>query len=213
MMRADADFIRRRTVHHVLRDGTRVLLRPVVPDDKERLVLGLERLSPASRYRRFMAAVARIPPRQLAYFTELDYVNHYAVGVLTLDEPGAPGIGVARYVRLTEDPEVAEVAVTIIDEYQGRGVGKLLLRALAAVAGEHGIRTFQAEIMGDNRGARALVTGLGARIARTGNPLLFVMDVPKQMEDLRGTPLYDTLRALARGEANGEMAPLAAEPR
>jgi GNAT superfamily N-acetyltransferase len=205
----DPEFIRRRTVHLELRDGCRVLLRPVVPEDKERLVQGLDRLSPASRYRRFMTAVARIPPKQLAYFTELDYVNHYAVGAITLDEPGAPGVGVARYVRLVEEPEVAEVAVTIIDEYQGRGLGKLLLRALAAVAAEHGIQTFQAEIMGDNHGARALVTGLGARIARSGNPLLFVMDVPKQMEDLRGTPLYDTLRALARGEANGEMAPLA----
>jgi GNAT superfamily N-acetyltransferase len=205
----DPEFIRRRTVHLELRDGCRVLLRPVVPEDKERLVQGLDRLSLASRYRRFMTAVARIPPKQLAYFTELDYVNHYAVGAITLDEPGDPGIGVARYVRLVEEPEVAEVAVTIIDEYQGRGLGKLLLRALAAVAAEHGIQTFQAEIMGDNHGARALVTGLGARIARSGNPLLFVMDVPKQMEDLRGTPLYDTLRALARGEANGEMAPLA----
>jgi GNAT superfamily N-acetyltransferase len=207
--RVDPEFIRRRTVQLELRDGTPVLLRPVVPEDKERLVQGLERLSPASRYRRFMTAVARIPPRQLAYFTELDYVNHYAVGALALDEPGRPGIGVARYVRLAEEPEAAEVAVTIIDEYQGRGVGKLLLRALAAVAEEHGIRAFQAEIMADNHGARALVTGMGARIARSGNPVLFVMDVPKQMEDLRGTPLYDTLRALARGEANGEMAPLA----
>jgi GNAT superfamily N-acetyltransferase len=205
----DPEFIRRRTVHLALRDGTRVLLRPVVPEDKVRLVQGLDRLSPASRYRRFMTAVARISPKQLAYFTELDYVNHYAVGALTLDEPGQPGIGVARYVRLVEEPTAAEVAVTIIDEYQGRGVGKLLLRALAAVAAEHGIRSFQAEIMGDNRGARALVTGMGARIARSGNPLLFVMDVPKQMEDLRGTPLHDTLRTLARGEANGEMAPLA----
>jgi GNAT superfamily N-acetyltransferase len=205
----DPEFIRRRTVHLELRDGSRVLLRPVMPEDKERLVQGLDRLSPASRYRRFMTAVARIPPKQLAYFTELDYVNHYAVGAITLDEPGEPGVGVARYVRLVEQPEVAEVAVTIIDEYQGRGLGKLLLRALAAVAAEHRIQTFQAEIMGDNHGARALVTGLGARIARRGNPLLFVMDVPKQMEDVRGTPLYDTLRALARGEANGEMAPLA----
>jgi GNAT superfamily N-acetyltransferase len=205
----DPEFIRRRTVHLELRDGCRVLLRPVMPEDKERLVQALDRLSPASRYRRFMTAVARIPPKQLAYFTELDYVNHYAVGAITLDEPGGPGVGVARYVRLVDEPEVAEVAVTIIDEYQGRGLGKLLLRALAAVAAEHGVQTFQAEIMGDNHGARALVTGLGARIARRGNPLLFVMDVPKQMEDLRGTPLYDTLRALARGEANGEMAPLA----
>jgi protein lysine acetyltransferase len=96
---------------------------------------------------------------------------------------------------------VAEVAVTVIDEYHGRGVGTLLLRAIAAVALEHGIREFQAEIMGDNRAARALVTGLGARLERTGNPLTFVMDVTRMVEELRGTPLHDALRALARGEA------------
>jgi GNAT superfamily N-acetyltransferase len=197
---ADAEFIRRRTLDLTLRDGMRVRLRPVVPEDKERLVQGLERLSPASRYRRFMTAVARIPPRQLAYFTELDYVDHHAIGALALDEPGEPGIAVARYVRLPEQPDAAEVAVTVIDQYHACGVGTLLLQALSAVALEHGIATFRAEIMGDNRAARSLVARFDARIARLGNPLLFTFDVAQQLERLRGTELHDRLRAMARGE-------------
>jgi RimJ/RimL family protein N-acetyltransferase len=198
----DPEFIRRRTVEITLRDGTRVRLRPVIPEDKQRLVEGLERLSQESRYRRFMTAVARIPPRQLAYFTEIDYVDHHAIGALALDEPGEPGIGVARCVRLAEAPHCAEVAVVIVDDYHGRGLGTLLLRAVAAVALEHGIREFQAEILGDNRAARALVTRLGARIERSGNPILFSMDITRWMDDIRGTALHDVLQALARGEAD-----------
>jgi GNAT superfamily N-acetyltransferase len=200
-MTMDPGFIRRRSLDVTLRGGLRVRLRPVVPEDKERLVQGLERLSPESRYRRFMTAVARIPPRQLAYFTELDYVDHHAIGALALDEPGEPGIAVARYVRLVEQPDVAEVAVTVIDEYHACGVGTLLLQALSAVALEHGITTFRAEIMGDNRAARSLLARFDARIARPGNPLVFTFDVAQQLERLRGLPCHDDLRAMARGES------------
>jgi GNAT superfamily N-acetyltransferase len=197
----DAEFVRRRTVELALPGGTRVRLRPVVPEDKERLVRGLERLSPTSRYRRFMSAVSRIPPRQLAYFTELDYVDHYAVGALAVDEPGEPGIGVARYVRLADEPAVAEVAVTVIDDYQRSGLGTLLLEALAAAALENGVREFRAEILGDNHGARKLVRRFGARVLRGGNPCLFGIDLAAAAEAVRDDARFELLRAVARGEA------------
>ncbi len=197
MITLDSEFIRQRTVDTVLDDGSRVRLRPVVPEDKERLVQGLERLSPESRYRRFMSAVSRIPDRQLRYFTELDYVDHYAVGALALDEPGEPGVGVARYVRLADQPQVAEVAVTIVDDYQKSGLGSLLLQAAMAVALENGILEFQAEIMGDNHGAIRLVRRFGARIVRKGNPCLMSIHLPSAMEALRGTERYELIRAVA----------------
>lgn len=197
MITLDSEFIRQRTVDTVLNDGSRVRLRPVVPEDKERLVQGLERLSPESRYRRFMSAVSRIPDRQLRYFTELDYVDHYAVGALALDEPGEPGVGVARYVRLADQPQVAEVAVTIVDDYQKSGLGSLLLQAAMAVALENGILEFQAEIMGDNHGAIRLVRRFGARIVRKGNPCLMSIHLPSAMEALRGTERYELIRAVA----------------
>jgi RimJ/RimL family protein N-acetyltransferase len=203
MITAECEFIRRRTAEVTLRDGARVRVRPVVPEDKERLVEGLERLSPASRYRRFMTAVARIPARQLAYFTELDYVDHYAVGAQALDEPGEPGIGVARYVRLTDQPEVAEVAVTIVDDYQKSGLGTLLLQVLMAVGLENGLREFQAEILGDNNGAIRLVRRFGARVVRSGNPCLLAIDLPSAMAALEGTELHALLQGIARGEVVG----------
>lgn len=198
----DPEFVRRRTIRLTLRDGTRILVRPVVPGDKERLVAGLERLSPESRYRRFMTAVTRIPPRQLAYFTEIDYVHHHALGAVSLDEEGEPGIGIARYVRLVDAPDVAEVAVVVVDAFHGRGLGSLLLRALAAVAGENGIQRFSAEILGDNHAARAMVARLGGRIVKGGNPLLMTMDVDAAVEQVAGTPLHRALTAMARGEAD-----------
>ena len=128
----DEEFVRRHSTDAVLRDGTRVRIRPIVPEDKALLVAGFERLSPESRYRRFMAQVDRLTDEQLVYLTEIDYHDHYALMALDLDH--GPGIGVARYVRLRGEPEVAEAAVTVIDDYQGRGLGHLLLQAIGAAA-------------------------------------------------------------------------------
>jgi GNAT superfamily N-acetyltransferase len=93
------------------------------------------------------------------------------------------------------------VAVTVLDDYHRCGVGTLLLQALSAVAVENGISTFRAEIMGDNRGARSLVARFDARIIRLGSPLLFAFDAARPIETLRGSELYDRLRAMARGES------------
>jgi ribosomal protein S18 acetylase RimI-like enzyme len=123
------------------------------------------------------------------------------VGALSLDEPGEPGMGIARYVRLVDQPDVAEVAVTIVDEYQKSGLGTLLLHALVTVAAENGITQLQAEIMGDNYGAIRMVRRFGAYVARKGNPCLMAIDVPAAMEALRDNPYHGPLVALARGEA------------
>jgi GNAT superfamily N-acetyltransferase len=196
----DDDFIRRRSVALTARNGRRVLLRPIVPGDKPRLVEGFERLSPVSRYRRFLAAVTRLRPEQLVQLTELDYVNHFAIGALALDEPGEPGVGVARYVRYTDDPESAEAAVAVLDDFQGYGIGTLLMRALGAVALENGVRYFRAEVLADNRPVREMLARLGARLERGGNPTTFVIDLRRQQAALADDALRDTLRALARGE-------------
>jgi hypothetical protein len=89
----DPEFIRRRTTAVTLLDGTRVLIRPVVPDEKQRFVDGFARLSPESRYRWFMSPVDELSPEMLAQFTEVDYVDHFAYVALLADEPGQPGVG------------------------------------------------------------------------------------------------------------------------
>jgi len=198
----DDEFINSRTTEVSLPGGGRVRIRPVVPEDKAALVEGFRRLSPESRYRRFMAPIAELSEDQLVELTEVDYRDRFAWMAFSLDEPGTPGMGVARYVRDAEDPEVAEAAVTVIDDYHGRGLGRLLLEFLGAVALENGIARFRGYALEDNRAIREPLTHLGASLAHDSPGLLrFELDLPAQAEELRGSPMYEVLRAVARGDA------------
>lgn len=149
------------TIWTTLRDGTRVLIRMVDPDDRERLIEGFERLSTRSRYLRFHANVEELTDQQVEYLTDVDQVNHVAWVAIDADEPQHPGIGVARFVRLDDEPTVAEAAVTVLDDYQGRGLGTALLRVLAGAARERGIDTFRAYVLGENRAVLAMLDALG----------------------------------------------------
>ena len=201
MITPDPEFIRKRTTEVVLVDGTRVVLRPLVPEDGRRILDGFARMSPESRYRRFMSPVDELTPEMLRKLTDVDYVDHFAWAALAKDEPGRPGIGVARYVRSEDDPEVAEAAVTVIDEYQHRGLGTLLLQALGAAALEHGITRFRGYVLEDNRAMREILEETGARTAHDGAGIVRVEVILPIGRDVRASPAYRALRALARGEA------------
>ncbi len=173
-------------IHTRLRDGTPVLLRPIRPDDKDRLLEGLSRLSGTSRLRRFMAPVAELTDEQLAYLTEIDYVNHFA-WVAALDASPDRGIGVARYVRLEEDPALAEAAVTVVDDYQGKGLGTLLVGVLAATARMAGIERFRAYVLEDNEPMVALLQELGLETA-FDSPGVIRVDVPLRPDLIADSP-------------------------
>jgi GNAT superfamily N-acetyltransferase len=197
----DEEFVLRRTTEATLRDGSRIRLRPIRPDDKGRLVEGFRRLSPESRYRRFMAPIEELSEVQLTQLTEIDYRDHFAWIALSLEEAGTPGVGVARYVRSAEEPEVAEAAVTVIDDYHGRGLGTLLLDMLGAVALANGIRSFRGYALEDNRAILDVLKGLDARTHHDSPGVIRVeIDLPTRAENLRGSPLYEVLRAVARGD-------------
>jgi GNAT superfamily N-acetyltransferase len=150
-----------------LDDGTRVRLRLIRPTDKGLLVRGLARLSPASRYRRFLTDKDHFSSEELRYLTECDGTNHLAIGAsLVNPEADGPeeGLGVARFVRDPQHPEVAEAAVAVIDDYQGRGLGRLLCRRLVEAARERGIERFACEMMQDNEPVQALVQALAPEV-------------------------------------------------
>jgi GNAT superfamily N-acetyltransferase len=146
--------------HVALRDGTEVLIRPVRPEDKPLFVAGWERFGEESRYRRFMGAKGRLSTRDLAFFTELDHIDHEAIGAI--DPASGDGLGVARYLRDADRPHAAEAAVAVIDAMQGRGLGGLLLRRLCYRAAENGIRCFTAGLLTTNRSMMRLFEKLGA---------------------------------------------------
>ncbi len=193
-----------RSSEFTLRDGSRTLLRPVGPGDRGLIAEGFERLSPESRYRRFFAPMKSLSGDLLDYLTTIDYVDHFAWGALVRDGDGGwLGVGVARYVRLTGDPEAAEAAVTVVDDYQGRGLGRILLDALVLEALANGITRFEGEVLVDNRPMQELLRRTGARFRPEGDGVLrFSIDLPARDEALRGSPFDGLLRALARGEAS-----------
>lgn len=183
-----------------LRDGTTVRVRPIEPDDKALLLAGFERLSEQSRYRRFLAPVPKLSEEQLRYLTEIDHDAHEAIVAVDAERPWE-GFGVARYVRLANAPDVAEAAVTVIDEYQGRGLGTLLLVLLARTAIERGIRSFRAYVLEENRPMRDLLESLGAEVQHD-SPGLLRMDTPLPLDPAAVVegPAGEVLRAVARGE-------------
>lgn len=180
-MRSTTDARAQRTTDAVLRDGTPVQLRPVVPEDKALFLAGFERLSERSRYHRFMSSTPRLRPSLLADLTELDYPSGFAWGALTHEQGRVIGIGVSRYVQLPDEPEVAETALTIIDDYQGRGLGTLLLAALRDVALENGITRFRAYVLMENIGMLALLRRFGAEI-REEAPATYVAEIDLRAE-------------------------------
>src|SRR5262249_20362804 len=121
------------------------------------LIEGFARLSPQSRYLRFFGPKDRLSDAELSYLTELDGVNHFAIGALAAGEWPERGIGIGRFVRLTTEPTVAELAITIVDAEQRKGRGSALCARLVEAARERGIRRFRAEIMPSNAGMHALL--------------------------------------------------------
>jgi RimJ/RimL family protein N-acetyltransferase len=142
-----------------LKDGSEVIVRQVRPEDKPLFVAGWGRLGEESRYKRFMGHKRRLTMDELVRFTEVDHVDHEAIGAL--DPRTNEGLGVARYLRLPQRPDVAEVAVAVVDAWQGRGLGGVLLRRLTARAAEHRIHKFTASLFVDNRAMLALFERLG----------------------------------------------------
>ncbi len=133
------------------RDGADLLIRAIRPDDKDLLQESFSRLSPESVYFRFFELKARLSERDLSYFTEVDFSRHVGL-VATCQEGGSEHIvGVARYVVAPDArPIEAEAAFAVIDEYQNRGIGTLLLYHLANVGRGLGVEVFTGEVLGEN---------------------------------------------------------------
>jgi GNAT superfamily N-acetyltransferase len=136
-----------------------VEIRPIEPDDKDALLRGFERLSERSRYRRFLTPHDALTAEELRYFTEVDHRDHEAL--VAIDPDTGDGVGVARYVRSVADPTAAELAVAVVDDCQGQGVGSRLVGALAKRARGEGIASFTALMLAENAEMLAVLRELG----------------------------------------------------
>ena len=141
---------------HTLPDGTQILIRPIDASDKLRLSVALGRLSEETIHRRFLAAKPRLSAAELRYLTEVDGRDHIALVATLAEDPGSI-VAVARCVRLPQAPDTAEFAIVVGDPLQGRGLGSLLARELAAAARSAGIRRFSATMAEENIAIRRLI--------------------------------------------------------
>ena len=146
-----------------LRDGSTVLIRQVRGTDAPLLADGFARLSARSRRMRFLGTKTTLSASELRYFTDVDHHDHEALGALSPAD--GRGVGIARYIRDPGDPEAAEIAVTIADDWQGRGLGTELLVRLSDRARQEGIGRFTATVSADNVAMTRLLWKMGAVLA------------------------------------------------
>jgi GNAT superfamily N-acetyltransferase len=172
-------------VEVTLRDGTRITVRALVPEDRALIADAFERLSPRSRFLRFLSPLPRLTKSMLDRLVDVDHVRHVA---LIAVHDGAC-IGVARYVVDDDDPTLADFAITVIDEHQGRGLGRALVSVIARVAHARGVRRFSLDVHPENAVMQALAGSLGAQLRFTGGVLSGTLALPLAEPDERALPL------------------------
>lgn len=199
----DAAALAQRCAEVDLPDGGHLVLRPIRPDDKALVAEAFARMSPRTRYRRFFSPINALSEPFLAALTEVDHVDRFAWVALACEGDHAALVGVARYARLA-DPTAAECALVVVDSYQGRGIGSLLLDALILTALECGIQRFEGEVLADNGPMRGVLLDNGAHFHAGGErgSSHFAFDLPAAAEAMREHPMYDVLRRLAAGEVS-----------
>lgn len=147
-----------------LADGRRIGIRPIRESDRAYLEEGLTRLGPRTRWLRFQGARTHFTAAELSYLTECDGIDRLAFVAIGLDERGEEevGVGVVRAYRDTEASDLAEVAIVVVDEWQGVGVGRNLLCILAEHCLAVGIRRWKALILSENEIALRFLATFGS---------------------------------------------------
>jgi GNAT superfamily N-acetyltransferase len=131
-----------------LRDGRRVEIRALRPDDEVDFLAAVDRTSAQSLYRRFFGAKRDFSDKERAFFLNVDFTNHVALVAVVEAERRAVIIAGGRYV--VSRPGAAEVAFVVTDDHQGQGIGAALLRHLAAIARSAGLKELVAEVLPEN---------------------------------------------------------------
>ena len=129
-----------------LKDGTAVHIRPIRPDDDHALVEIFKHLSPQTVYQRFFQALPELSPGMARYLANAHWPNRMAL----VAEAGGELIGVGRYER-TNDPNVVDLGLVVLDEWQNRGLGRILLKETLKIGQANGIKFFRADVLAENR--------------------------------------------------------------
>jgi len=183
---------------HTLTDGGRILVRALRASDRDEMAVRYEQLSAASRRLRFFNAPEHLSARLLDYLIDIDGVDRVALGAQAIDEPGQPGVAVARYARDHLDHATAEAAVTVLDSHRGRGIGRILLASLVDEARTHGITTFTASVMWENQALLDSLRAYGAVVIPDEPGVAAVsVELPRDSAEFDGSTLNQVLHTVA----------------
>ena len=133
-----------------LPNGQLLHLRAIRPDDREKLREGFFKLSKTSVRDRFFSVKLDLTPEELSYFTEVDFLQHVAVVAELQNGSERSPVGVGRFVASKDRPDHSEMAITVIDEMQGKGIGEILLTHLIDGARDLGVRHLDATVLAQN---------------------------------------------------------------
>ena len=153
-----------------LRSGDLVRVRQVRPGDAPALVRAYAHLGEQSRYRRFFTVMPELPEATVKTAVEVDHTDHEALVAVPLGSPEI--VGECRFVRRADQPDTADLGVTVVDAWQGRGLGSVLLARLSERALDVGIEYFTAEVLAENRTALALLPALGRVETESAGPVV-----------------------------------------
>lgn len=176
-----------------LRDGSTVTLSPILKTDREFFEKGIEEMSLESRFARFGQGVSSLSEAELDYLSDVDQRGHVAWGASVESEVA----GVGRYI-VSKDGRGAEIAITVLDHMQGRGIGRALFAALTAVARHDGVREFCFEAQADNAAVMSLIRGVEITPLVSGGVVervLRVADLPATEDDDEMVAVIDAVRA------------------
>jgi RimJ/RimL family protein N-acetyltransferase len=157
------------SVIDTLRNGREIEIRAQRPQDRKDLEAAIVRMSDESLYRRFFVAKRRFSEPEAEHFLNIDFVNHVALVAVTHENSKQAIVGAGRYIVL--EPGTAEVAFSVVDEYQGQGIGAALMRHLSSIARQVGLNKLIAEVLASN-GAMLKVfetSGLQMSMRREGS--------------------------------------------
>ena len=151
-----------------LRDGRIVVVRALRPDDKDDMMAAIGRTGHQSLQRRFFITKRGFSEGEIAFFMNIDYINHVALVALAEDDGRKLIVGGGRYI--VTEPGTAEIAFVVIDDYQGQGLGTLLMHHLAVVARKANLKEFIAEVLPENTAMRKVFSKFGFQVRRGDDP-------------------------------------------
>ncbi len=188
----------RKSFYYPMKDGTVVYFKPLEKSDREKVIDGFKKLSAQTIYKRFFGYLKELSDDQLDKLLDTNSRDHIAWGAFDFkgDEPF--GIGVGRFWRSAEHPNEAELALTVIDDYQGKGVGTVLLCTLYCLASMMDIDMFTGNILSDNMDVIRRFSELGAELKLRDSEYLMRLPVHKNPEQLPDTKYANLMKTVSK---------------